>query len=77
MDAPQSAVCRIVQRRQPEGMSSLSAAEQRKLKKEQEAKDRQDQKAQRKPGSRHRIAGKRYQLSGSRALPGRKHEGSC
>ena len=39
MDAPQSAL-QDSAKDTPEGMSSLSAAEQRKLKKEQEAKDR-------------------------------------
>ena len=39
MDAPQSAL-QDSSKDTPEGMSSLSAAEQRKLKKEQEAKDR-------------------------------------
>ena len=39
MDAPQSTL-QDSAKDTPEGMSSLSAAEQRKLKKEQEAKDR-------------------------------------
>ena len=76
MDAPQSAL-QDSAKDTPEGMSSLSAAEQRKLKKEQEAKDRRIRRQKESLEARHRIAGKRYQLSGSRALPGRKHEGSC
>ncbi len=45
MDAPQSAL-QDSAKDTPEGMSSLSAAEQRKLKKEQEAKDRRIRRQQ-------------------------------
>ena len=76
MDAPQSAL-QDRAKDTPEGMSSLSAAEQRKLKKEQEAKDRRIRRQ--KESLEADIASLENDISCLEAelCLEEKHEGSC